>query len=94
MKKYSLYEGASMETVDGHSMMLTEKGDVAVLNKTGQYVVLKLLEGTSLEEAVCLLSEEYGIDMAVANNDAVHILNELEEKHFLKACEKEQAFGE
>lgn len=87
--KYSLYEGASMETVDGHSMMLTDQGDVAVLNTTGQYVVTKLLEGKSLEETVALLSEEYGIEKAAAQDDAVRLLTGLEEKHFVRGYDAE-----
>lgn len=85
--RYNLCEGSSISIINGQCMILSKQGDVAVLNKTGQYIVSKLLEGVCLDESISLMSEKYRIDVVVAKENVVRLVKDLEEKNFLRKCE-------
>ena len=72
-----LSEGATLEVIDGESVLVTGQGDTAILNETGSVVIRKLLEGKTLEEAAAYLSENYLADAEQALADSIALVDSL-----------------
>lgn len=81
---YKISEEVSLETVDGQMVLVTDDGDVAVLNETGAHVMSKLKEKTKIETILEHICENYDVDEERLQKDINGFLLDLKEKGFIE----------
>lgn len=84
---YKLCERVSIEHVDGHDILITERGDAAVLNETAEYVLNCLLNRIGYEEVIQKTSEIYDTDSSIVTKDVEVLVCELMNKELLESRE-------
>lgn len=77
---FELVEGVTMESVDGNAVLITEKGDAAILNETAARILGLLSEDVGFDEAVGIVASEYLTDESTAAADAKRLLGTLSDK--------------
>jgi hypothetical protein len=80
-----LCEGVTIENVDGHNILITEKGDVAVLNETAAYILDRLLDADDLENAIQTLTGTYDAEDDTVRADAETFIAGLRERGLLQS---------
>ena len=68
---------------DGAVILDIEHDAMLTLNSTGGYVWEKLKQGKLIDEIVCELASETGVDPATVELDVHAFLDELKSKHLL-----------
>lgn len=74
---YKLGNGVTIENVDGNSILITERGDAAVLNETGAYILDLLLKNNGYEDVIDKIKEIYKVDSNIVGNDVQKLVCEL-----------------
>jgi hypothetical protein len=82
---YKLCEGVTIEQVDGQNVLITEKGDVAVLNETADYILDHLLDDSGIEKAIQKTTETYNTDGAAVRADVEKLIASLIEKDLIQS---------
>ncbi len=83
---YKLCEGVTIEHVDGHSILITEKGDAAVLNETAEFILdLIIINGADDKAAIQKTSEIYNVDSNIVNSDVEKLVCELADKELIES---------
>ncbi|MDR1247169.1 MAG: PqqD family protein [Clostridiales Family XIII bacterium] len=81
---YELCEGVTIEHIDGHNVLVAEKGDVAVLNRTASCILDNVLDDGGIENAVKSVLDKYSTDGDTARADAEEFIAGLAEKKLIK----------
>lgn len=81
--RYGLCRGVTVEAVDGHTVVITEKGDAVVLNETAGFMLNTILEERSFEDAVRTGVECYDVDENTIRSDWEEFLRETINKNIL-----------
>jgi hypothetical protein len=68
---------------DGTLILDIEHDAIVTLNSTGGYVWDRLLQGKLLDDIVCELAAETGVDTTVVDRDVRCFMQELMSKHLL-----------
>ncbi len=83
--KYKLYKGVTIEHVDGHNVLITERGDAAVLNETAEYILGLLLDGTDYEAVIQKTAKIYKLDRDIVSGDFEKLVRELMDKELIES---------
>jgi hypothetical protein len=82
---YKLCEGVTIEHVDGHGILITEKGDAAVLNETAEFILSLLINGNDDKVAIQKVAETYNVDNSIVNSDVEKLVCELADKELIES---------
>jgi hypothetical protein len=80
---YALSEGTVLERVGDEAVLVSAKGDTAILNETANFLISQLLSGSSLETAAFSICKEYQVPEDIAATDMKGLVDQLGEKGFL-----------
>jgi hypothetical protein len=75
---------------DGAVILDIEHDTMLTLNSTGGYIWQKLQEGKLIDEIVCELSRDTGVDRAIVDRDVHDFLEQLKSKHLLSESERDR----
>lgn len=82
--KYRLPEGTSLEIVDGETVLVANKGDIAILNETGAFVLNELLHNKTTSAAAMLIFEDYAVEVEHAEETISSFVNDLIKSGFIE----------
>ena len=82
--KYELCDGVTIENIDGETILITSKGDTAVLNESAQAILSHVLSGVDCTSAVQTVADMYDADSTTIRDDAKRFLSRLMEKELIK----------
>jgi len=82
---YKLREGVTIEHVDEQNILITERGDAAVLNKTAEYILSLLLKNADYEEVILKTAEKYKVDINIVRSDVEKLVCELMNKELIES---------
>jgi hypothetical protein len=77
---YKLCEDVTIEEVDNNSILVSEKGDAAILNETAAQILKLLLAGQEVQKIAEIIAKDYGIDEHTVRNDVEELICELADK--------------
>ena len=82
--KYKLCNGVTIEYVDGHNVLITDRGDAAVFNETAEYIFHLLINNTDYDTLIQKVTETYNIDTDTAYKDIPKLVFELIDKSIIQ----------
>jgi len=78
---------------DGAVILDIKHDTMLTLNSTGGYIWQRLQQGKLVDEIVCELSRDTGVDLAVVDRDVHNFLEQLKAKHLLTEAERDRPAG-
>ena len=82
--QYERKDGVTMENIGSQIMLLSEEGDVAVLNESGKFILEQMNAGKDNAQIEAAMIDKYGITSDTAKRDLNNLLQTLEEKQMIR----------
>lgn len=82
--KYKLSHGVILEEVENNQILVTDMGDVAVLNDTASTIVVDIVNGLEHEELEEKFINTYDVNSDEIKQDLAMFIDKLIERNFIQ----------